>query len=272
MALSSCAVLHDASDEPSGTAHSGSRPVVSEPVITKPPRILIVDDDEATRQMLVEYFEANELVAATASSRQDLLSHFASSEPSLILLDLRLGREDGFDLLREIRTSRNVPVIITTGARLDEVDRIVGLELGADDYVTKPFCMRELLARVRAVLRRYDIGRISARREPEQGGYRFDGWRLERRSRRLFNPTGQPVTLTKGEYALLVAFLGAPQRALSREQLLHATRMHEDVFDRSIDVHVLRLRRKLEPDPSAPRFILTERGVGYVFAIPVETF
>jgi DNA-binding response OmpR family regulator len=165
-----------------------------------------------------------------------------------------------------------VPVIITTGHRRDEIDRVVGLELGADDYVTKPFGVRELLARIRAVLRRRETGRIAAQREAEQGRYRFGDWQLDRRARRLMNAHGDPVTLTKGEYGLLVAFLDAPQRPLTREHLLQATRIHEDVYDRSIDVQILRLRRKLEIDPSAPRIIQTERGVGYVFTLPVEQF
>src|SRR5262249_5647992 len=143
-----------------------------------------------------------------------------------------------------------------------------GLELGADDYIIKPFNPRELLARVRAVLRRQEIGRAGQQRDPERGGYTFEGWRLDRRLRRLTDPKGAAVPLTKGEYALLVAFLKAPQRPLSREQLLQATRIHEDVFDRSIDVQVLRLRRKIEVDASAPRMISTERGVGYTF-VPI---
>ena len=132
--------------------------------------------------------------------------------------------------------------------------------------------MRELLARVRAVLRRQEIGRAARARDPERGGYRFNGWKLERRGRKLVDASNAPVPLSKGEYALLLAFLEAPERPLSREHLLQATRIHEDIFDRSIDVQVLRLRRKLENDPSAPRVIQTERGVGYVFTVPVEPF
>jgi DNA-binding response OmpR family regulator len=187
-----------------------------------------------------------------------------------VILDLRLGSEDGLDLLREVRLSSEVPVIIITGHRRDDIDRVVGLELGADDYVTKPFNLRELLARVRAVLRRFDVGRTAPARDPERGRFRFSGWELDRRARQLTDPASAPVALTKGEYAMLLAFLEAPQRPLSREHLLQATRVHEDVFDRSIDVQILRLRRKLERDPSAPRVIQTERGVGYVFAVPVE--
>jgi two-component system OmpR family response regulator len=191
-------------------------------------------------------------------------------DPALQILDLRLGLEDGLDLLRKVRLSSEVPVIIITGHRLDDIDRVVGLELGADDYLTKPFNLRELLARVRAILRRFDVGRAAPPRDPERGRFRFSGWQLDRKSRQLTDPAGAVVALTKGEYAMLLAFLEAPQRPLSREHLLQATRVHEDVFDRSIDVQILRLRRKLERDPSAPRVIQTERGVGYVFAIPVE--
>jgi CheY-like chemotaxis protein len=134
------------------------------------------------------------------------------NEVSLVILDLRLGQEDGLDLLREIRSSSDVPVIIITGHRRDDIDRVVGLELGADDYLTKPFNLRELLARVRAVLRRFDVGRAAPARDPERGRFRFSGWQLDRKTRRLTDPAGAPVTLTKGEYALLLAFLDAPQR------------------------------------------------------------
>src|SRR5262249_17737055 len=136
---------------------------------------------------------------------------------------------------------------------------------------TKPFSLRELLARIRAVLRRREIGQANPQRDVAKGRCRFGGWQLDRRSRRLTNSAGQPVTLTKGEYTLLIAFLDAPLRPLSREHLLQATRIHEDAFDRSIDVRVLRLRRKLETDPNAPSIIRTERGIGYVFSLPVET-
>jgi DNA-binding response OmpR family regulator len=188
----------------------------------------------------------------------------------LVILDLRLGQEDGLDLLRKTRSRSDVPVIIVTGHRVDEIDRVVGLELGADDYITKPFGLRELLARVRAVLRRHEAGRAALERGAKRGLCRFGGWQLDRRTRCLTNPDGAPVALTKGEYAMLIAFLDAPQRPLSREHLLQATRVHEDVFDRSIDVQVLRLRRKLETDPTTPNVIRTERGVGYVFTLAVE--
>jgi two-component system OmpR family response regulator len=235
--------------------------------------ILVVDDDPATRRMVISYLREHDLEASAAANGLEVTQHLAAGEPSLIILDLRLGREDGLDILRGIRHSgSDVPVIITTGHRLDEVDRVVGLELGADDYITKPFGLRELLARVRAVLRRHEAGRVARTREPQRGGYRFGPWQLESQTRRLTGRDGVPVPLTKSEYALLAAFLEMPQRPLTREQLLQSTRMHEDIFDRSIDVQVLRLRRKLETDTSEPRVIRTERGVGYVFDLPVERF
>jgi len=232
--------------------------------------VLVVEDDPALQRMILNYFVENNIRTLVASNGQEMVDHLAGAEVNLVILDLRLGLEDGLDLLRKVRLSSEVPVIIITGHRLDEIDRVVGLELGADDYLTKPFNLRELLARVRAILRRFDVGRAAPPRDPERGRFRFSGWQLDRRSRQLTDPSGVPVALTKGEYAMLLAFLEAPQRPLSREQLLQATRVHEDVFDRSIDVQILRLRRKLERDPSAPRVIQTERGVGYVFAVPVE--
>jgi len=234
--------------------------------------IVVVDDDPALRQMVTRYLEEHNVPTKSASSRNELNRLFQETHPSMIILDLRLGQDDGLDLLREIRSYSDVPVIITTGHRPDEIDRIVGLELGADDYIVKPFSLRELLARIRAVLRRREMGRAARAHDPERGGYRFGGWRLERRGRRLVDRNEAPVPLSKGEYTLLLAFLEAPQRPLTREHLLQATRIHEDVFDRSIDVQVLRLRRKLEINPGAPRVIQTERGVGYVFALPVEPF
>ncbi len=234
-------------------------------------RILVVEDDAAMREMLVRYLAAQELRVSAATDGAQMDASFAQAEPDLVVLDLRLGHENGLDLLRRLRARSEVPVIIMTGHGREEIDRVVGLELGADDYLTKPFGLRELLARIRAVLRRHEAGRAAPPvRESRVGGYRFAGWLLEPRRRRLSNPEDQEVPLTKGEYALLIAFLDAPGRPLSREHLLGATRVHEDIFDRSIDVQVLRLRRKLEGDPSAPQVIRTERGVGYSFALPVE--
>src|SRR5246127_4346104 len=227
---------------------------------------LVVEDDSTMRHLVTNYLEDHDIHAISTSRREEAAGLIARSQPDLVVLDLRLGQEDGLHLLREIRASSDVPVIITTGHRRDEIDRVVGLELGADDYITKPFGLRELLARIRAVLRR----RAAGQGDQEKGRCRFGGWQLDRRIRRLTDSSGTAVALTKGEYTLLIAFLDAPQRPLSREHLLQATRIHEDVFDRTIDVQVLRLRRMLDTDPSAPSIIQTECGVGYVFALPVE--
>ncbi|RWK43267.1 response regulator [Mesorhizobium sp.] len=233
--------------------------------------ILVVDDDPEIREMLINYLESeNFRVSAVADSRA--MSRVFSERPvDLVLLDMRLADEDGFEIMRQLGSPPEAPpIIIITGHRRDEVDRVVGLELGADDYITKPFSLRELLARVRAVLRRSGSTRQqSPGKKPKR--YRFAGWELDMRMRRLSSPAGEATPLTAGEFNLLAAFLQSPQQILSREQLLAASRIHdEEVFDRSIDVQILRLRRKLEASPSEPKLIVTERGAGYVFAAPVE--
>ena len=238
-----------------------------EPGIGKVDYILIVNSDPTMRQAVSRHFSDNNFSTSSASDWSELKC--TGTPPTLIIMDEQLRQNEGRDQLRSIRSHSDIPVIIT-GNRADEVDRIVSLELGADDYIARP-SPRELLARTRAILRRREIGRVARTRDTE-GGYRFNGWRLERRERRLVDARGMQVSLSKGEYALLRAFLEAPQRPLSREHLLQATRVREDIFDRSIDVQVLRLRRKLEADPAAQRVILTERGIGYVFAPQVEPF
>src|SRR6266581_2484538 len=195
--------------------------------------VLVVEDDPSLQRMILNYFAENNIRTLVASNGQEMVDHLASAEVNLVILDLRLGLEDGLDLLRKVRLSSEVPVIIITGHRLDDIDRVVGLELGADDYLTKPFNLRELLARVRAILRRFDAGRAAPPRDPERGRFRFSGWQLDCKTRRLSDPAGAPLALTKGEYALLLAFLNAPQRPLSRDHLLQSMRVHEDVFDRS---------------------------------------
>src|SRR6185312_15971073 len=155
--------------------------------------IVVVDDDPSLRQMVIRYLEDHNIPTKPATHRTELNRYLSGTIPSLIILDLRLGQDDGLDMLREIRSHSDVPVIITTGHRPDEIDRIVGLELGADDYIIKPFSLRELLARVRAVLRRQEMGRAARARDPERGGYRFSGWKLERRSRKLTDPDEAPV-------------------------------------------------------------------------------
>jgi two-component system OmpR family response regulator len=189
----------------------------------------------------------------------------------LLVLDLRLSGEDGLQIARQLREHSSLPIIILT-ARKDEADRVMSLELGADDYLTKPFSPRELLARIRALLRRARLHESPSAAVAKIRLYRFAGWELNVRLRRLHAPTGQDVTVSNGEFNLLLAFLSAPQRVLDREQLLDLTRIHNaEVFDRSIDVQVGRLRRKIERDADHPQLILTERGAGYRLAVSVET-
>ena len=180
----------------------------------------------------------------------------------LVILDLKLPDEDGLAIARRLREKLDIPIIILTGSRKEEIDRVMGLELGADDYVTKPFSQRELLARIKAVLRRTE-GKRAARRVETARAYRFAGWELNTGLRRLKSPDGRAVEVTNSEYALLVAFLRAPQRVLSRDQLLESSRLHDDIYDRSIDVQILRLRRKIEEKANEPKLIRTERGAGY---------
>ncbi len=173
-------------------------------------------------------------------------------------------------LLAEVKSRLDVPVIVVQGQPSDKFDHATALEMGADDCLAKPFSLRELVARIRAILRRGRAAGNTSAAVDKAVHYRFGRWQFNRRTQRLTDPQGATVALTKGQSGLLLAFLDAPQRPLTREQLLQATRIHEDVFDRSIDVQVLRLRRKLETKADARQIIETERGVGYVFTLPVE--
>jgi len=235
------------------------------------PHVLAIDDDAAMRQLIADYLRENDLRVTTVATGADMENILAEHAIDVVVLDLRLGAEDGMQLARKLRESSDIPIIILSG-RQDEADRVMGLELGADDYITKPFSPRELLARVRAVLRRYKTARevLPARNEKKRA-YRFAGWELNLRTRRLTGPESKRVELTNGEFSLLEAFCAAPQRVLSREQLLDLSRLHNtEVYDRSIDVQILRLRRKIEANPSAPEYIKTERGMGYLFDTPVD--
>ncbi len=239
------------------------------------PHILVVDDDAAIRDLLNEYLTENELRVTTAASGAEMSQTLADHVIDLVVLDLRLGGEDGMQLARQLRDGGRIPVIILTG-KLDEADRVMGLELAADDYVTKPFSNREMLARIRAVLRRYQLQQPAVMAaasvdDIQRRAYRFDGWELNLLARRLTDPDGRRVELSNGEFNLLQALCEAPQRVLSRDRLLELSRLHgAEVYDRSIDVQVLRLRRKIEGNPSDPQFIRTERGAGYVFNAQVD--
>ena len=247
---------------------------VSPRIGSRTSHILVVDDDASIRDMIADYLTAHDVRVTTAADGQRMAQALAAGRIDLAVLDLNLGDESGLEILRSLRAASDLPIVVLTGQHRDEVDRIVGLELGADDYLTKPFSPRELLARIRAVLRRSQQQRQRSQQEgPENRRvrYRFAGWELSLRSRRLTSSSGENVLLTKGEFSLLVAFVQAPQRVLSREHLLRACRVHDtEVFDRSIDVQVLRLRRKIEADAVAPELIRTERGLGYVFTAAVE--
>src|SRR5262244_2079311 len=235
--------------------------------------VLVVDDDPSMRDVIRNYLESENFQVSAVSDGRGMARVLSDSDKAvdLIILDLKLADEDGLDLMRGLGGRSDVPVILVTGHRTEETDRVVGLELGADDYMTKPFGLRELLARVRAVLRRSDAAELRSRKDKTRFRYRFAGWELNIHTRKLTSPGGNTVALTAGEFNLLTAFLRSPQQILSREQLLDASRIHdEEVFDRSVDIQILRLRRKLEVNPSEPQLIRTERGAGYVFTAPVE--
>ncbi len=234
------------------------------------PHVLVVDDDPQIRELLQEYLTENELRVSVASTGKRMAQVLADEAIDLVVLDLRLAGEDGMALARSLRGGSAVPIIMLTGVR-DEADRVMGLELGADDYLTKPFSPRELLARIRTVLRRAKSVAPAQARQREVRAYRFAEFELNLRTRRLKHRDGREIELTNGEFNLLAALLCAPQRILTRDQILESSRVYDnEVYDRSIDVQVLRLRRKIEADPTQPRFIVTERGVGYTFNAPVE--
>jgi two-component system OmpR family response regulator len=232
--------------------------------------ILVVDDDMQIRDLLREYLAENGLRVTTAANGREMTQILAEETIDLVILDLRLADEDGMALARTLRERLSLPVIMLTGVR-DEADRVMGLELGADDYVTKPFSPRELLARIRTVLRRTKSPPSEGAQRREIRAYRFGEFELNLRTRRLKRQDGRAINLTNGELNLLAALLAAPERILTRDQLLEASRVYDnEVYDRAIDIQVLRLRRKIEIDPSQPRYIITERGVGYMFKAPVE--
>jgi len=231
--------------------------------------LLVVDDDRAIRDLLGGFLTKHGYRVSTAKDGREMHKVLADGRIDLIVLDLLLPGDDGLTLCRQLRASTAIPIIMLT-AMGEETDRIVGLEMGADDYLPKPFNPRELLARIKAVLRRSPD--IAARqRSTEPGTRRFAGWEVDIARRRLKSPAGAVVDLSPGEFDLLVAFVDHPQRVLNRDQLLDLTRGRAaGPFDRSVDVQVGRLRKKIERDPKEPELIHTVRGGGYIFTANVE--
>lgn len=233
--------------------------------------ILVVDDEAGVRDLLRDCLEMEGFHVSEAETGNEIVARLDTGDIDLITLDLNLGGENGFDLVRQIRATRNVPIVMITG-KGDTIDRVVGLELGADDYITKPFQLREVVARIRAVLRRYENGTegAAASAAPAQAvsgeRYTFGDLSLNIPQRQLTDGDGTARELTTSEFDLLVAFLRRPSRVLSRDNIMDLLKGHEwSPMDRSIDALIVRLRRKVEPDPTAPVLIKTVRGVGYVF-------
>jgi len=240
-------------------------------LVTGEVSVLVVDDDEGVRGVLRDAASTYGLRIEEASSVAEVWDRLRTAVPDIVLLDVRLPDGSGLDVARRLRATSSVPIIMLTGLS-DDADRVLGLEIGADDYVVKPFNPREVIARIRAVLRRTrgDLGG-SLTTVAGHDCRRFGGWIVDLTARTLTGPAGIPVGLTNVEYLLLAAFVEAPRRVLSRDQILDSTHLHgEAVFDRAIDVLVLRLRRKIEPNPSKPSLIRTERGAGYIFDVDVE--
>ena len=233
------------------------------------PHILVVDDDREIRDLLARFLERNRFRVTTARDGRETRRAWPLGHYQLVVLDLMLPGEGGLEVARWLRQQGDVPIVMLT-AMGEETDRIIGLELGADDYVPKPFNPRELLARIRAVLRRTSE-RAEKKVEPAAKSVRFSGWTLEPARRRLLNPDGAEVALTGGEYDLLVALVERANRVLTRDMLLDLLRGRQaGPFDRAIDVAISRLRRKLEDDGRHAQLIKTVRGGGYVLAAEIE--
>jgi two-component system OmpR family response regulator len=236
--------------------------------MNRSPHILIVDDDSEIRDLVARFLDKHGYRVSLAADGQAMQKQLESGRFDLLVLDLMLPGEDGLSLCRRLRSESKLPIIMLT-ALGEETDRIVGLEMGADDYLAKPFNPRELLARIKAVLRRSGDGLDTAGGHSGQS-LMFAGWRLDIGKRELRSPDEVLMPLTAGEFDLLVAFAEHPQRVLSREQLLDLTKGRDaSPFDRSIDVQLSRLRRKIEPDSKNPVIIKTVRNGGYIFAVDV---
>ena len=235
-----------------------------------PDHILVVDDDRDIRDLLAEYLRQSGYRVSTAPEGRGMRQVLSAGDVDLVVLDLMLPGEDGLSLCRELRARSSLPVIMLT-ARGEPVERILGLELGADDYVSKPFEPRELVARIRSVLRRSRASESAPDHRGQTGRLHFAGWTFDLRRRELVSPDGAVVSLSGAEYRLLAAFVTHPDRVLSRDQLMDMTKGREaDPFDRSIDLRVSRLRQKLGDAARQSEIIKTVRSEGYVFVAPLE--
>jgi DNA-binding response OmpR family regulator len=234
--------------------------------------IFLATRHEGTRFEVAKYLESHNMRVLTGENPQQATRRLIALTPSLIILDLDPRQEQDLDVLRAVRFLCHVPIIVIGGLGCNENDRAVALELGADDCVPKPVGLRELVARIRAILRRQQSPDVLSVPKSKQTYCRFGGWNLDSYGRQLTSPDGKLVTLSKGEFSLLLAFVEMPQQPLARLDLVHAISRHEDRFDRSIDVRVARLRRKLEAYSGGKCIIRTVRGVGYIFDLPVERF
>lgn len=243
-------------------------------------RILIVDDEEGIRELLLTYLGDFGFEVAAVSDGSEMRRHLAEHPVDLVLLDLGLPHEDGLVLARELRSRNDVPGIVIITGRGEPVDRILGLELGADDYIAKPFDLREVVARVRSVLRRLRPPEGAAAASttapassagPAAERFEFDGWRVDLGARSVLRPDGTAVSLTTSEFDLLATLVRHPNRALTRDELMDALyRREAGPFDRAVDVLVGRLRRKIEHDPAEPQLVKSVRGIGYLFAARVS--
>jgi two-component system phosphate regulon response regulator OmpR len=227
--------------------------------------ILVVDDDDRIRQMLLRYFEGEGYAVSLAADGRQMHEQLKAKEIDIILLDLSLpGGQDGLDLAREIRATSDIPIIMLTG-RDDVIDRIIGIEIGADDYLAKPFHLREVHARLKSILRRRQ-GAAPKQESQAEEVIRFDGWTLNLSRRQLLSAAGAEIDLTTGEFDMLATFVQHAGRVLTRDFLMDATRKRQlEAFDRTVDAQIVRLRRKIETDATHPQLIKAVRGVGYVF-------
>ena len=233
------------------------------------PNILVVEDDRETRTLIAKYLRTNACNVTTANDGREMARLMTDHRVDLLILDVMLPGEDGLSLCRKVRAESQTPIIMLT-ARGEDVDRILGLEMGADDYLAKPFSPRELLARIKSVLRRTRSLPRNLRADDARA-IAFAGWRLDPVARHLLSPEGVVTSLSGAEYQLLRIFLSHPNHVLTRDQLMLLAKGHEaDPLDRSIDIQVSRLRHRLGDDPGDPQIIKTVRGEGYVLAVAVE--